>query len=58
MAENYCFFLSCPESSLCLIDFSVDLCGHDAKVGYFCGPDVVGGQKAMEALLEAIVHYN
>ena len=41
------FFLSCTESSSRLIDFSVDLCGHDAKVGYFCGPGLVDGCKAM-----------
>lgn len=31
----------------CLIDFSDDLCGDDARVGYFYGPGLVSGQKAM-----------
>lgn len=37
------FLLSCPGSSSCLIDFSVDLCGCGANVGYFCGPGLIGG---------------
>lgn len=55
--ETVLFVLSCPESSSHLIDCSVDLYGHDAQVGHFCGPGLVGGQKAMEMLLEAIVDY-
>lgn len=39
------FFSSCPESSSCLIDGSINLRGCDARVVYFCGPGLIGGQE-------------
>lgn len=59
MSENCtAFFSSSPESSSCLIDGRINLCGHDARAVYFCGPGLIGGQEVTEAVLKVIVPYS
>lgn len=52
------FFSSSPESSSRLIDGRINLCGHDARAVYFCGPGLIGGQEVTEVVLKVIVPYS